>query len=453
MHPRKRTDQTDQTAQTDQTDKRVAVPTESDDARFSTLFGGGLAGPVLYQIITRGIASDRDDGNTGVALYRQGHYTLTKKCLPQFMVLPNVINNRLEQPELMMLTSALNNRGYIIVSLGTNNTSDRNHNGNRNSTSNGPVIGDILTSINGQTVGQYPNDEAFGDCTWFLDDGDMIDIVVQRYCTVTGTFRQIQLQHMVEYLPTALDITTNDPQFLLLLTLVLVTTVATMIVIDIVLDSRRDVDDYCTEITILKPANYGPGFILEDPHYNPRIHKRQDFNQKGYYLRRLCPDEIAIQQKPNMLYEVMQEMQLSCRYQGKMEYITCPTGCVFNGDTLKQMLNIENDGVAWVFHDWLYTSHAFDVRIDGTQTIIPRDHRWVTDELMYTIIRTDGYVGYARMLQQLDAYANSILYNAWDHVDTHSNIADAQYKSMDDEKWVHRDRKIRTGTECTRSSS
>ena len=49
--------------------------------------------------------------------------------------------------------------------------------------------------------------------------------------------------------------------------------------------------------------------------------------------------------------------------------MTCSAGSVFTGDTLKSILNIENDGVAWVFHDWLYNEHAFDVRPDGTQKL------------------------------------------------------------------------------------
>jgi hypothetical protein len=116
-----------------------------------------------------------------------------------------------------------------------------------------------------------------------------------------------------------------------------------------------------------------------------------------------------------MLYEIMKTMRLSCVYKGKTELVTCPAGSVFNGDSLKYILNIENDGIAWVFHDWLYTSHAFDIREDGTQTTIPHENRWVVDELMYTIIEIDGYVCYARSAKALDTIIDRILHNAWNH--------------------------------------
>jgi hypothetical protein len=373
--------------------------TESDDARFSTLFGGGLSGPILHQIVNRCISLDRGESDRCVSVYRQRNYTLTKKCLPQFTVVPNIIENRLKQG--LVLSSALCDNGYIMTRM---ETSERT----------GLVVGDILTSINGRTVGQKPADESFGDCTWFLDAGDLIDIVVHRYCPDTHSYTRIQLQHAVDYLPTTLDVPVNDPQFILILSF-LAAVVSTAVVYDTFHDNHRNDTDYCTDLTILKPENYGKRYVqLEDPNYNPYIHSRHEFNNTDYYLRRLCPDEILNQTRPDMVYEIMQDMQMSCRYNGKTEYITCPAGFVFNGDTLKQILSIENDGIAWVFHDWLYTSHAFDVRADQTQTQIPRDRRWVVDEVMYEMLKTDGYVRYAWMARRFDAVVDRILYKAWD---------------------------------------
>ena len=207
---------------------------------------------------------------------------------------------------------------------------------------------------------------------------------------------------------------------LLLLTFValvatVITTVATGVILDVIVDQFRDASEYCVDVRILQPENYCPGFLLEDPAYNEKIHDREVFNTKDYYLRRLSKREISLQNSPGMLYEIMQDMRLSCMYHGKTEIVTCPAGSVFNGDTLKYILNIENDGVAWVFHDWLYNEHAFDVRPDGTQTTIPSENRWVIDELMYSIIKLDGYLLYARIAKTFDTIIDGILNNAWRH--------------------------------------
>jgi hypothetical protein len=154
--------------------------------------------------------------------------------------------------------------------------------------------------------------------------------------------------------------------------------------------------------------------VLEDPDYDPLINTRQDFDSNTYYLRRLSPAEITAQHYPRMVYEVMQDLQLSCMYRGKTELITCPKGYVFNGDSLKQVLSIENDGIAWVFHDWMYTTHAFDVRDDGTQTLLSRERRWVVDEMMYTMIESDGYVAYAWIAKKMDTLISGSLDAAWD---------------------------------------
>ena len=173
--------------------------------------------------------------------------------------------------------------------------------------------------------------------------------------------------------------------------------------------------DNCTDITILKPINYGPMTVIEDPDYDHRVHSRMSFNANDYYLRRLSTAETLVQVRPRMMYEVMKDVQLSCVYDGRTELVTCPAGCVLDGDSLKKMFNIENDGIAWVFHDWLYYSHAFDVRADGTQTKIPRHRRWVPDELMYNVIKMDGYTTYSWFTQRFDSLASSVLNDSWDY--------------------------------------
>ena len=199
--------------------------------------------------------------------------------------------------------------------------------------------------------------------------------------------------------------------------IIFITLMAAGVVMDVIVDQFRDGSEYCTDICILKPENYGPELVLEDPDYNEKIHDRDVFNTEKYYLRRLSRTEISAQRSPGMLYEIMQDMRLSCMYKGKTEIVTCPAGCVFNGDSLKYILNIENDGVAWIFHDWIYQTHSFDVREDGTQTLIPREKRWIVDELMFSVIELDGYVLYARIAKTLDSIIDGILYNAWGHVE------------------------------------
>jgi S1-C subfamily serine protease len=379
---------------------------ETEDARFCTLFGGGIAGPILGQIVERCINYDR--GWHHMAVYKQQNYTLTKKSLPRFEVVPNTVENRVKRGHIH--ESGEENKGYIIVAVPAD--------------VGGLLVGDILTAINGRSVGPGPEDDALGDLTWFLESGETIEVLVHRYTTKTASFQQIRLDHVVAYIPTVADIAQNDPQFIISLllagatlvatTVVAVTTVAAIgVVVDIVVDQIRDDSEYCTDIHILQPENYEPGFILEDPMYDENIHDRDVFNANVYYLRRLSKQEIAIQHSPGMLYEIMKDLQMSCMYRGNKEIVTCPAGRVFNGDSLKYILNIENDGVAWVFHDWLYNKHSFDVRVDGTQTTIDRDHRWVIDELMYSIIEIDGYVLYARIAKTLDTIIDGILYNAW----------------------------------------
>lgn len=382
---------------------------ESEDARLSTVFGGGLCGPILARIVHRCIAHDR--GDYLIPMYRQGGYMLTKKCVLPFTVVPNVIQNRLPLTTNAATTTTLvGNKGYIITSL-------------LKMTESGARVGDIIVSINGQSVGQDLNDASMGDCSWFAEDGDHLDLEVHRYSSSALAVERLEMTCVVSYLPTVLDISVNnDPQFATLAVVLLATVaavytaVASTALTGVVADHlhKQPASEYCTDIRILKPPQYGPGFTLEDPNYDPRLHDREMFDAQTYYLRRLSVSEISAQWFPGMIYEVMQEMQLSCMLRGRREVVTVKAGHVFNGDSLKLLLNLENDGIAWVFHDWLYTTQAFDVGENGTQTVIPREDRWVTDELMYEIIKLDGYVGYSRLVRTFDFFVGDALNNAWD---------------------------------------
>lgn len=386
---------------------RLEDDEESEDSRLSTVFGGGLSGPILARILHRCISHDR--GDCLIPMYRQGTYMLTKKCILPFTVVPNVIQSRLERlPQESMDT--LGNKGYIITSMTDAATLDQR----------GPRVGDVITSVNGHSVGLGMNDASIGDCAWFADEGDHLALEVYR-CSA-ATVERLQMTCVVSYLPTVLDIAArNDPQFAmlavaLLTTVAVVYTAASVAMVGVVSDHLRPqaASEYCSDIKILKPSQYVPGYTLEDPSYDPLLHDRGMFDATTYYLRRLSVSEISAQRFPGMIYEVMQDLQLSCLIRGRREVVTVEAGHVFNGDSLKLRLNLENDGIAWVFHDWLYNVQAFDVRVDGTQTVIQRQDRWVADELMYELIKLDGYVGYSRLTRTLDLFIGAILNTAWD---------------------------------------
>jgi hypothetical protein len=166
----------------------------------------------------------------------------------------------------------------------------------------------------------------------------------------------------------------------------------------------------CTDIIILKPTHYGPMTILEDPDYDPCVHSRTDFNAKDYYVRRLNPSEMLAQGCLGMLYEIMQDIQLSCVYNGRTETVTCPASCILNDDSLKTIFKIENCGLAWIFHDWLYYSHAFDVRADGGHTQIA--YQGIVHGLIDTIIKMGEYTPFVR---RLDTFAVEQLNAKWNY--------------------------------------
>ena len=157
--------------------------------------------------------------------------------------------------------------------------------------------------------------------------------------------------------------------------------------------------DDCTDITILKPIHYGPMTVIEDPDYDYRVHSRTDFNVNDYYIRRLSMHETLARGSLGRMYETMQDIQLSCLYNGRTEMVTCPAGSILDDDSFQKIFKIEHGGLAWIFHDWLYYCHAFDVRADGIQTHIVR--RGTVDDLIHTIITKVDYIWSAHRLDLL----------------------------------------------------
>ena len=178
------------------TDILEPKPIESDqldtgeDARLSTTFGGGLAAPLLRQIVDRIIAHDLG--------HNQPTYSLTKKCMPRFGAIPNTVENRMAFcKQNNMNFGSISNRvdAYLVVALDDQDM-------------NNVQIGDVVTHIDGNQIGLSTNSDAFGDRTWFLDHMDTIALTVIR------EHRQQEITHRVTILPTDFDIYINDPQLL-----------------------------------------------------------------------------------------------------------------------------------------------------------------------------------------------------------------------------------------------
>ena len=104
--------------------------------------------------------------------------TETKKYLPGFSVEHSSPEDRAEHRP----------SNYRI-------TSDRDDN------SDGPRVGDILLSINGRSVGLGPEDDAFGDVTWFLSEGAKIDLVIHRYMEDSKTYKTHNFRQQVVPVP------------------------------------------------------------------------------------------------------------------------------------------------------------------------------------------------------------------------------------------------------------
>jgi hypothetical protein len=139
----------------------------------------------------------------------------------------------------------------------------------------------------------------------------------------------------------------------------------------------------------------------------------------GEYVQ-LTNQEIKQQKTKGMKYRISRPIVITCLYNGKPESVTVPVDRVFDGDSLKRMLCLADDGIAWAVHDWLYNTHAFDTKHDGTTTAI--DTRWPVDELMYALLLLEDYKWYGKSLQLADTLAAMTLDRAWHAVNDNSFV-------------------------------
>lgn len=150
------------------TSSMLSLSRDRDGQKYasSTSFGGGLSGPLLKRIVERYMTQDR-----------RLQACDTTKYLPGFSVQTTSPADRAEHKPPS---------GYRIIATAIDGES-----------SNGPAEGDILVSINGRSVGPLPEDDAFGDVTWFLSEGAKIDLVIHRYMHSTKTFQTLRFRQPV----------------------------------------------------------------------------------------------------------------------------------------------------------------------------------------------------------------------------------------------------------------
>jgi hypothetical protein len=138
--------------------------------------------------------------------------------------------------------------------------------------------------------------------------------------------------------------------------------------------------------------------------------------QRGRY-RKLSTAEQKRQNCRGMMYRIEESIQISVVYDGRRDVVTIPIGRVFDGDSLKKVCGYRSTGIAWVVHDWLYTSpHAMDSGV----ILYDRKH---ADEIMYELLSYEGVVPmvYASILRLFDSTISTTMDRAWDTV-TDSNV-------------------------------
>jgi hypothetical protein len=130
--------------------------------------------------------------------------------------------------------------------------------------------------------------------------------------------------------------------------------------------------------------------------------------QRGRY-RKLTTAEQERQHCRGMLYCTEEAIQISLLYNGQREVVTVPVGTVFDGDSLKKCIGLNSSGIAWLIHDWLYTSpHA----LDSGLTLCDRKQ---ADEIMYELLSYEGVASmvYASILRLFDSTVSTTLDRAW----------------------------------------
>jgi hypothetical protein len=186
-------------------DGTSTITRDDQDSKMSTLFGGGLAAPLLYKIVHRCIERHRKNNLSSVRIH---------KCMPRMAVVGNTVPiYRLVRSNLESASHLperrRSNEGYIISELDDTGDSDKLVGTNAPFTI---TPGSLLTHINGRSVGLMTSDDAFGDATWFLDEGDTINLTIQRFESISGQWSEYQVLHTVTQLPPGLDRHVNDPQ-------------------------------------------------------------------------------------------------------------------------------------------------------------------------------------------------------------------------------------------------
>ena len=118
------------------------------------------------------------------------------------------------------------------------------------------------------------------------------------------------------------------------------------------------------------------------------------------------------QENQAVMYRTTSPVVVTCLYQQRREKVTVPAGYVFNGDNFQELWKKgSSTGIAWLVHDWLYGTRAFDQKPTGISTPI-LDHR-TADELMYRILELEQSYVYSAFLQTVDTLAECLLAAQW----------------------------------------
>ena len=161
--------------------------------------------------------------------------------------------------------------------------------------------------------------------TWFLSDGATVELVVLRYNTTRR--EELRVRHVVSRLPTKLDISVNDPQFLWFaipwLVPLIVTALTTTVVVAVVKNETR-------------------------------VSRNVQMIDKGEYRKLTAAEKVG--QNPDFLHLITKTVKMSFTLDGKTEFVTIPANNAFDGDSIKKRVGLENSGPAWVVHDWLYNT-------------------------------------------------------------------------------------------------
>jgi hypothetical protein len=390
---------------------------DDQDSTLSTVFGGGLVAPLLYKLVHRWIQHDQA---------HFGNPQELQKCMPRMSVIANTVSHyraiRNKLPKLLGLAQrteriavlgtsfpelpgdALANRGYIITAM-DDSSPDTVVGKIRTDQLLSLMPGDIVTHIDNRSVGTQEYDDAIGDATWFLEEGEYIKLTIQRFIPgINPGWQEHHVMHNVTYLPTEFDRSVNDSQNLALQDVTwFITSVLfgpdTMNEID---ESKRESYYKPTNVSILKVGSQRPLQDIE--------------------IQKL-PLDMTFREDMTTIVTASTVLSVTCM--GKQRYLTIPIGAVFDGDSLKRRMTnacksigvssdaFKDRGSGWLVHDHVCKVHRWD---DGDP--IPSDQRWLTDEIMYDLLSQEdpAHVVYAKILKTFDfaPFNQKALQGSWD---------------------------------------